>query len=131
MTSRPGVQVLIVEDEPKLLQSIAEGMRLEGWDVSTAETGMEALRHLKADSYDLLVLDWMLPDYDGMELLADVRRRGLRMPVLVISARVSRSEQITAFQGGATDFMPKPFGFIDLLARSRALLAPAPAWRGR
>lgn len=117
------VRILVIEDEQKLREALAEGFQLEGWKVAAAGSGMEALQHLEAGTFDLLILDWMLPDRDGVELLRQIRAGGSRIPALIVSARVSHVDQVTAIQCGATDFIVKPFGFADLLARSRALLA--------
>lgn len=117
------IRILVIEDEQKLREALAEGFQLEGWNVDAAGTGVEALRHLAAKTFDLLILDWMLPDQDGVELLRQIRAGGLRIPTLIVSARFSHGDQVTAIQCGATDFIVKPFGFANLLARSRALLA--------
>jgi two-component system, OmpR family, response regulator len=122
---RAAARVLLVDDEPKLRESIAEGLRLEGWAVSTAATGAEALALFRGNEFDLLVLDWMLPDIDGMEILRRVRAHAPRLPVLMITARCSPTDQATAFRNGATGFLTKPFAFDDLLVRSGALIAPA------
>lgn len=119
----PLIRILVIEDEQKLREALAEGFRLEGWRVVAAGSGMEALRHLAGDRFDLLILDWMLPDHDGVELLRKLRADGSRTPALIVSARFSHVDQGTAIQSGATDYIVKPFGFTDLLARCRALLA--------
>lgn len=115
--------LLVIEDEQKLREALTEGFQLEGWNVVAAGTGLEALRHLAGETFDLLIIDWMLPDHDGVEILRQIRAGGSRVPALIVSARVSHVDQVTAIQSGATDFIAKPFGFADLLARSRALLA--------
>jgi DNA-binding response OmpR family regulator len=121
-TTTHTARILLVEDEPKLRESLAEGFRLEDWSVTTAATGMDALRRLGYEDFDLLILDWMLPDLDGIELLLEIRSRGLRTPVLILTARSSESDRATAMESGATDLVAKPFGFADLLARCRVLL---------
>jgi DNA-binding response OmpR family regulator len=120
----PATRVLVVDDEPKLRESLAEGLRLEDWTVVTAENGTEALERLRADSFDLLVLDWMLPDIDGLEILRRIRPQAPRLPVLMVTARNMRSDQVAALECGATDYVTKPFAFDELIARCRALLAP-------
>lgn len=119
------VRILLVEDEPKLRESLAEGLGLEGWSVTTTASGLEALHRLDSEAYDLLVLDWMLPDADGLEILRAIRARGLAVPVLMMSARSSQADQAVALQNGASEFVTKPFGFAELLARCRALMAHA------
>jgi DNA-binding response OmpR family regulator len=118
-------RVLVIEDEPKLRQSLAEGLEFEEWNVITAATGAEALDAIGKNEFDLVVLDWMLPDVDGLEVLRRVRMHERRLPVLMMTARCGPADQITAFQNGATDFIGKPFAFDDLLLRCRRLLAPA------
>ncbi len=118
-------RVLLVDDEAKLRESLAEGLRQEQWEVVTAANGTEALQSVRAREFDLLVLDWMLPDVDGMEVLRRVRADSPQLPVLMITARGGHADQVVAFQNGATDYLMKPFAFEDLVARCRALLAPA------
>ena len=115
----------LVEDEPKLRQSLTDGLQLEEWQVTAVETGSEAFRLLQRETFDLLLLDWMLPDGDGIEILQHVRARGSQVPVLFVTARSSHNDQAAAFENGATGYLMKPFAFEDLLARCRALMAPA------
>jgi two-component system OmpR family response regulator len=122
---RRAIRILLVDDETKLRESVAEGLRLEDWEVVTAATGADALARLRGGEFDLILLDWMLPDADGMEVLRRVRALRPKLPVLMITARIGHADQITAFQTGATDYLTKPFAFDDLIARSRALMGPA------
>lgn len=128
--NRALARVLLVEDEPKLRESLAEGLRLEAWDVVTAPDGTGALQWLRSEHFDLLVLDWMLPDVDGMEVLRRARVHDPRIPVLMITARCGHFDQTVAFQGGATDYLVKPFAFEELVARCRALLGRVPRMQG-
>lgn len=121
-TSPSVARVLLVEDEPKLRQSLAEGLRLEEWSVTDAATGAEAWQHLEAETFDLIVLDWMLPDFDGLEIVRQLRSQGNYVPVLMITARAGASAEVLVKQSGATAYLAKPFSFDDLLSRSRALL---------
>ena len=114
--------VLIVEDEEKTRQSVAEGLQLEGWRATTAEDGTSAIELLERQSFDLLVLDWMLPGSTGLEVLRRARERGLNVPVLMLTVRDSIADRVTGLEGGADDYLTKPFAFAELLARSRALL---------
>jgi DNA-binding response OmpR family regulator len=114
--------VLVVEDEQKTRDSVAEGFRLEDWRVTTAVTGDEALATLEDRAFDLLILDWMLPGRDGMSVLQHIRARGNQTPVLLLTARQSLVDRVAGLEGGADDYLPKPFAFAELLARSRALL---------
>ena len=115
------VRILLVEDEPKLRESWVEGLQLEQWAVAGAATGAEALRLIKAQPFDLIVLDWMLPDCDGLEILRQVRAHTSRVPILLVTARGGNANR-AALQCGATDFLAKPFGFYELLSRARNLL---------
>ena len=125
-TSNPP-HVLLVEDEEKTRDSIAEGMRLEGWTVSTAGSGDEALRLCGQPGFDLVVLDWMLPDHDGIEVLRHLRGHQQPVPVLMLTARSTIGDRVIGLDSGADDYLAKPFAFAELLARCRALLR-RPTW---
>ncbi len=114
--------VLVVEDELKTRDSLAEGLQMEAWTVSTASTGNEAVDLIDHATFDLVVLDWMLPDRDGIDVLRHVRQRGNQTPVLMLTARVAVDDRIAGLESGADDYLPKPFAFAELLARCRALL---------
>lgn len=115
-------RVLVVEDEQKTRESLAEGLRLESWNVDTAATGEEALEQLRGATFDLVVLDWMLPDRDGIEVLRQLRGSGRHTPVLMLTARSTLNDRVVGLDSGADDYLPKPFAFAELLARCRALL---------
>jgi len=115
-------RVLLVEDEPKTRQSLAEGLLLEGWAVVETGSGEEAMQLIGREIFDLLVLDWMLPDRDGIEVLRLLRGRGLTTPVLMLTARSTLNDRVIGLDSGADDYLPKPFAFAELLARCRALL---------
>jgi DNA-binding response OmpR family regulator len=115
-------RVLIVEDEQKTRDSLAEGFTMESWHVTTAATGAEAIEAVRNGGIDLLVLDWMLPDRDGIEVLRHIRERGLDTPVLMLTARGAVTDRVQGLDDGADDFLTKPFAFAELLARCRALL---------
>jgi DNA-binding response OmpR family regulator len=120
-------RVLVVEDEQKTRESLAEGLRMESWAVLTAATGEEALTLVRREAFDLLVLDWMLPDRDGLEVLQQVRGQGQHTPVLMLTARSTLDDRVVGLNSGADDYLPKPFAFAELLARCRALLR-RPVW---
>jgi two-component system copper resistance phosphate regulon response regulator CusR len=115
-------RILLVEDEDKTRASIREGMVLEGWNVTEAADGGEASRLLKAGGFDLCVLDRMLPGRDGIELLGQLRGRGDATPVLMLTARGTLNDRLQGLDGGADDYLTKPFAFAELIARCRALL---------
>ncbi len=115
-------RVLIVEDEKKTRASLAEGLGLEGWSVSTAGEAREAIELVNGFAFDLLVLDRMLPDGDGLAVLRHVRQRGNHVPVLMLTARDAVHDRVVGLESGADDYLAKPFAFAELLARSRALL---------
>lgn len=115
-------RVLFVEDEQKTRDSVAEGLRLENWQVTTAVSGDDAISVLEKATFDLLILDWMLPGPDGMDILKHARARGNQTPVLLLTARRSLDDRVAGLEGGADDYLAKPFAFAELLARSRALL---------
>ena len=120
-------RVLVVEDEQKTRDSLAEGLRLESWSVQTAASGEEALQIVQRDSFDLVVLDWMLPDHDGIEVLQRIRAHGQHTPVLMLTARSTLNDRVIGLDSGADDYLAKPFAFAELLARCRALLR-RPTW---
>lgn len=115
-------QVLVVEDEEKTRASVAEGFEIEGWKVRVAADGESAIALLNREKFDLLVLDWMLPGCDGLEVLQHARTRGTQTPVLMLTVRDSVQDRVAGLEKGADDYLSKPFAFAELLARSRALL---------
>ena len=115
-------RVLLVEDEKKTRESVAEGLRLETWVVTTAADGGEAADCLERGAFDLIVLDWMLPDRDGIDVLRQFRRDGVQAPVLMLTARGAVDDRVLGLEAGADDYLAKPFAFVELLARCRALL---------
>ena len=119
--------VLVVEDQPSLLESLTRGLREEGYDVTTATRVAEAQPLIQDPEPDAILLDMMLPDMDGLEWLRELRRHGSRIPVLVLTARHRVEDRVTALDGGADDYLVKPFSFDELLARLRAILRRATA----
>jgi two-component system copper resistance phosphate regulon response regulator CusR len=115
-------RVLVVEDEQKTRESLAEGLRLETWTVATADTGNAAIGELEGAAFDLVVLDRMLPDGDGLSVLRHLRERGVHTPVLMLTARGALDDRVAGLEGGADDYLAKPFAFAELVARCRALL---------
>ena len=116
------MHILIVEDEEKLANAVRKGLEAEGYSVSVAFTGEEGFFLISNQSYDLLILDVMLPGRDGVEILTAVRKRGLSVPVLFLTAKDSIEDRVRGLDAGADDYLVKPFSTEELLARVRALL---------
>lgn len=115
-------RVLIVEDEKKLLVSLKKGLEQDGYDVTGAATGEEGYYAATTQDFDAVVLDLMLPGRDGLQVLRDLRSHGFSQPVLILTARDSVDDRVAGLDGGADDYLVKPFAFAELLARLRALL---------
>jgi DNA-binding response OmpR family regulator len=113
---------LVVEDERKLAQVLAAGLRAEHYDVVVAETGEDGFFHASAEVYDVVILDVMLPRRSGLDILKTLRQRGLQTPVLILTARDSVDDRVLGLDLGADDYLVKPFAFPELFARVRALL---------
>lgn len=113
---------MIVEDEPKLAAAIKSGLETDGYAVSVAATGEEGFYLAHSEDFDLMVLDVMLPGRDGLEILETLRRRGLKTPVLLLTARDSIDDRVRGLDAGADDYLVKPFALAELQARLRALL---------
>ena len=114
--------LLVVEDEPKVAKALREGFGAEGFAVTVAATGEEGFFLASTRPFDLVVLDRMLPERDGLEILAALRRKGLLTPVLVLTARDGVEDRVAGLDAGADDYVVKPFAFAELLARARALI---------
>jgi two-component system copper resistance phosphate regulon response regulator CusR len=117
-----GFRILVVEDEPELADFVARGLREDGFAVEHAADGERAWEALQVSPWDLIVLDWWLPGEDGLAVLRRYRRSGGAAPVLFLTARDSVAERVRGLDGGADDYLCKPFAFDELLARIRALL---------
>src|SRR3989441_12531422 len=115
-------RVLIVEDEEGLIEGLEHNFKFEGYDVLTARTGTEGLKLALKQKPDLVVLDIMLPEKDGFTVLKELRQRHREMPVLVITARNFEADVLKGFDLGADDYLTKPFGVKELLARAKRLL---------
>jgi two-component system, OmpR family, response regulator len=120
------MRVLIVEDEAKLAQLLARGLREEGYIADIAERGEQALGMARAAQYDVVVLDVMLPGLDGFAVCRRMRAAGVWSPVLMLTARDDVDDRVTGLDAGADDYLSKPFAFNELLARLRALTRRAP-----
>lgn len=120
------MRVLIVEDELPLLTAIAQLFREEGYMVDVASAGDEGLYYAETGIYDLLILDIMLPELDGLQLLQTIRDRTIDTPALLLSAKDSVEDRVKGLNTGADDYVVKPFAVPELLARARALLRRKP-----
>ena len=119
-------RILIVEDEPGIASFLQKGLRAEGFSTMVAEDGLSAAAIARDDVFDLVILDLGLPGKTGQEVLREMRSRGERMPVVILTARNSEQDTIAGFEGGADDYVTKPFSFQELLARVRARLRDTP-----
>jgi DNA-binding response OmpR family regulator len=127
-------RILVVEDQEDILDVILTYLRQEGYLCQGCQDGLAASQLLKESSFDLLVLDWMLPGKDGLSLCKEVRARTPAMPILVVSARGQDQDRMAGLESGADDYLPKPFHPRELVARVRALLrrsAPTAKPRGQ
>jgi two-component system copper resistance phosphate regulon response regulator CusR len=116
------LRILVVEDEAKVARALQEGLEREEYDVVVARTGEEGFFLVSAEKFDLVILDLMLPGRDGLQVLSTVRKRGLVTPVLILTARDAIEDRVQGLDGGADDYLVKPFAFPELSARIRALL---------
>jgi DNA-binding response OmpR family regulator len=121
------VRVLVVEDEKKIAEFIRVGLTEQGYAVDVAVDGEEALAWPAVAEFDLLILDVMLPLRDGTEVCRTLRERGLRVPILMLTARDAVEDRVAGLDSGADDYLVKPFAFAELLARLRALARRQPA----
>jgi two-component system response regulator MprA len=119
---RSHANLLIVDDDPELRRFLAAELRAEGHDVIVAASGQEALNSIRNGGLDLVVLDWGLPDFCGVEVCRRMRSQGNRTQVLMLTARDSVTERVEALDAGADDYLTKPFSIEELLARVRARL---------
>jgi two-component system, OmpR family, response regulator len=117
-----GVNVLVVEDEVKMAALIRRGLSEQGLSVDVAGTGEDAVGMARSSAYDAIVLDVILPGIDGFETCRRLRREGVWSPVLMLTARGALEDRIAGLDGGADDYLTKPFSFSELLARLRALV---------
>lgn len=123
------MRILVVEDEKRIADFLSRGLQGAGYAVDIAPTGGQALDCIHATDYDLVILDLMLPDMDGLQVLQKVRNRQPGPPMLILSARGGLDDRVKGLEQGADDYLVKPFAFVELLARVRALLRrgqPAP-----
>ncbi len=116
------MDVLLIEDETKVVDFISKGLDEEGYTVTAAYNGKQGLDLLKAHKYDIVLLDLMIPEIDGLKVLRNMRAWGINTPVLIITAKSSKEDVVRGLDTGSDDYLTKPFSFEELLARIRALL---------
>jgi two-component system copper resistance phosphate regulon response regulator CusR len=121
-TYKRNVHVLVVEDEPKMAKALQEGLEADDYAVSVAHTGEEGFYLAQSRTFDMMILDVMLPGRDGFEILATLRQRGMKTPVLLLTSKDTLEDRVRGLDTGADDYLVKPFAFPELLARIRALL---------
>lgn len=115
------MRVLVVEDEQRIARSIKKGLELEHFAVDLAFTGSEGFSLASNEEYDLIILDLMLPEMDGVEICKQLREKKIETPILMLTAKGQIDEKIAGLNAGADDYLTKPFSFEELLARMRAL----------
>jgi two-component system, OmpR family, response regulator len=116
------VRVLVVDDEPNIAELLAMALRLEGWEVVVAHSGARAVAAVRKERPDVVVLDIMLPDFDGLEVMRRVRTQQPELPVLFLTARDSVEDRVVGLTAGGDDYVTKPFSLEEVVARLRALL---------
>jgi two-component system copper resistance phosphate regulon response regulator CusR len=116
------MRILVVEDEKRIADFLERGLQGAGYAVDVALTGTDAIGLIHGAEYDLVILDLMLPDMDGLKILEKIRNRKAGPPVLILSARGAVDDRVQGLEQGADDYLVKPFAFVELLARVRALL---------
>jgi len=120
--AQSGRRILVVDDEPSIVDAVATAFRYEGFEVDEAFTGRDALEAVATNEPDLVVLDWMLPDIEGIEVGRRLRERGFRTAVLFLTAKDATEHKVEALRAGGDDYVTKPFSLAELVARAQAIL---------
>ena len=115
-------RILVVEDEPGIALGLEDDLKMEGYEVEVAGDGITASRRARETAFDLILLDIMLPGKDGFDVCRELRRAGLRTPILMVTAKAQEAEKVMGLELGADDYVTKPFGTRELRARIKALL---------
>jgi two-component system alkaline phosphatase synthesis response regulator PhoP len=118
-------RILVVEDEPGIALGLEDDLTMEGYEVEVARDGVTAARLARGGGFDLILLDVMLPGKDGLEVCRELRRAGLKTPILMLTAKAREAEKVMGLELGADDYVTKPFGTKELRARIKALLRRA------
>jgi two-component system, OmpR family, response regulator len=121
----PAMRILVVEDDPTIASFVVKGLQGAGFAVDQADNGGEALHLASSADYAVAVVDVMLPGMDGLALIEELRRRRIRTPVIILSARRTVDDRVKGLQAGGDDYLTKPFAFAELLARVQALIRRA------
>ena len=117
-----GKRILVVDDEPSIVDAVATALRYEGFEVDEAKAGREALRAVAEREPDLVVLDWMLPDLEGIEVGRRMRERGFKSAILFLTAKDGVENKVEALRAGGDDYVTKPFSLAEIVARVQAIL---------
>ena len=125
------MRALVIEDNPKMARGIQTGLEEAGFSTDVSNTGFEGADMAAGQNYDIIVLDLMLPDRDGLEICRNLRRRKVATPLIMLTALGATEDKISGLDAGADDFLPKPFKFEELLARIRAILRRGQATEGK
>jgi two-component system, OmpR family, response regulator len=120
--STNGQRILVVDDEPSIVDAVATALRYEGFEVEEVATGREALAAVGRNEPDLIVLDWMLPDIEGIEVGRRLRERGFKTAVLFLTAKDATENKVEALRAGGDDYVTKPFSLAEIVARTHAIL---------
>lgn len=123
-------RILVVEDEEKLRRALQRGLVEQGYEVTTAEDGDQGWACASSESFDCIILDRMLPGRDGLQVLTELRGRGIKTPVLMLTSRAEVEDRVEGLDGGADDYLAKPFVWAEFLARVRACLRRSTAEAG-
>lgn len=115
------MKVLIIEDEKKVIKFITEGLRQEGHESFSAENGELGLEMALSQDFDCIILDWMMPKRDGISVLKELREKGIKTPVLMLTAKTGTQDKVAGLDAGADDYLAKPFHFEELTARLRSI----------
>lgn len=121
------MKILVVDDEQPVRESLRRSLRFNGYDVLTASDGLEAVEAVRSENPELLILDVMMPNMNGLEVCRTLRSEGADRPILVLTARDGVSDRVAGLDAGADDYLPKPFALEELLARVRSLVRRASA----
>jgi two-component system OmpR family response regulator len=121
-TNGNGQRILVVDDEPSIVDAVATALRYEGYSVDEAATGREAFEAVARQEPDLIVLDWMLPDIEGIEVGRRLRQRGFKTAVVFLTAKDATENKVEALRAGGDDYVTKPFSLAEIVARIQAIL---------